>query len=208
MDTSDPTPNGFFEQWRLLAGIAALLALACAALLTLSPDASGARMVIRFTARTSLVLFCLAFCASAMARLWPGPLTRWQRRNRRMLGLSFATSHLLHAGAIVLFAALDPGGFHQATNLVTYINGGIAYLFIIAMAATSFRQSAAWIGPRAWSILHTCGTYYLWISFLIAFGKRFMLGPVYPLAVALLVAALAIRLAAHLHVARAGQVQG
>ena len=57
-------------------------------------------MVIRFTARTSLLLFCLAFSAAALARLWPNAWTRWQRRNRRYLGVTFAASHGIHAVAI------------------------------------------------------------------------------------------------------------
>ncbi len=60
-------------------------------------EVDGVRMVIRFTARTSLVLFCLAFSAAALARLWPNASTRWLRRNRRYLGVSFAASHAIHS---------------------------------------------------------------------------------------------------------------
>ena len=34
-------------------------------------EVEGVRMVVRFTARTSLLFFCLAFSAAALARLWP-----------------------------------------------------------------------------------------------------------------------------------------
>jgi hypothetical protein len=54
--------------------------------------------------------------AAAIAQLWPNAWTRWQRRNRRYLGATFAASHALHAIAIAAFAALDPPGFATATE--------------------------------------------------------------------------------------------
>ena len=135
-------------------------------------EVDGVRMVIRFTARTSLLFFCLAFSADALARLWPNAWTRWQRRNRRDLGVTFAASHGLHAIAIAAFATMDPAGFAAATNLASYVFGGIGYAFIIAMTATSFDRTAAAIGPRATRILHLSGGYYLWFQFMVSFGKR------------------------------------
>ena len=107
------------------------------------------------------MLFCLAFGAAALARLWPNAWTRWQRRNRRYLGLSFAASHAIHAVAIVVFAKMDPAGFVEATSPASYIFGGIGYAVIIAMSATSFDRTATLIGPRAWRTLHLVGGYYL-----------------------------------------------
>jgi sulfoxide reductase heme-binding subunit YedZ len=34
------------------------------------------------------------------------------------------------------------------------------------MTATSFDRTAAWIGPKAWRVLHTVGAYYIALSFL------------------------------------------
>src|SRR5436190_24368767 len=64
-------------------------------------DIEGLRAVIRATARASLLLFGLAYTASALHRLWPGAWTRWQRRNRRHLGVAFGAAHGVHAAAIV-----------------------------------------------------------------------------------------------------------
>src|SRR6195256_5960627 len=100
-------------------------------------EVDGVRMVIRFTARTSLLLFCLAFSAAALALMWPNAWTRWLRRNRRYLGVSFAASHGIHAVAIACFAVMDPTGYMGATSTASYIFGGIGYACIIAMAATS-----------------------------------------------------------------------
>src|SRR6266404_1769596 len=141
--------KNWFEGWRLFAVLTLVLIVLSIWIAGMRQfEVDGARMVIRFTARTSLLFFCLAFSAAALARLWPNAFTRWQRRNRRYLGVTFAASHALHAVAIVAFAQIDPSGFAAATNLASYIFGGIGYAFIIAMTATSFDATAAALGPR------------------------------------------------------------
>ncbi len=130
------------------------------------------RAVVRLTAQMSLFLFCTAFSASALARLWPNAFTRAVRNSRRQFGLAFAFSHGVHAIALVTFARISPSQFDQATDIGMFIFGGLAYLFIIVMAATSFDRTAAWLGPRAWRLLHTIGGYDIWLTFLVAEGKR------------------------------------
>lgn len=172
--------QGWFEGWRLLAALALSLIVLSLWIASMRQfEVEGVRMVIRFTARSSLLLFCLAFSAAALARLWPNAWTRWQRRNRRYLGLSFAASHAIHAVAIVVFAWMDPASFAEATSAVSYIFGGIGYACIIAMSATSFDRAAALIGPRAWRTLHLAGGYYLWFQFMVSFGKRVPAMPLY-----------------------------
>jgi sulfoxide reductase heme-binding subunit YedZ len=149
--------------------------------------------VIRFTARTSFILFCLAFSVAALYRLWPGAWTRWQRQNRRYLGVAFAVSHLIHALALVAFARLDPLLFHAGNGASMFVTGGIAYLFILLMAATSFDRSAAWLGPRAWRVLHVAGVHYIALSFLVAFGMRVPANLAYALPVAVLLALYLLR---------------
>ncbi len=177
-----PARQSWFEGWRLFAVLTLTLIVLCVGIAGMRQfEVDGIRMVIRFTARTSLLFFCLAFSAAALARLYPNAWTRWQRRNRRALGVTFAASHGLHAIAIGAFAAMDPAGFAAATNLGSYVFGGIGYAFIIAMTATSFDRTAAAIGPRAFRLLHLSGGYYLLIQFMIAFGKRIPEMPLYSL---------------------------
>jgi methionine sulfoxide reductase heme-binding subunit len=187
----------WFEGFRLLALLTVVLAALCVWIAGMRQfEVEGVRMVIRFTARTSLLLFCLAFSAAALARLVPNAFTRWQLRNRRYLGLTFVASHALHAGAILAFARMDPAGFAMATNLASYVFGGVGYAVIIAMAATSFDHTAALIGPRAWRLLHLVGGYYLLLQFMVSFGKRIPAMPLYSLFLIPLFAVLALRLIA------------
>src|SRR5438445_864648 len=189
--------QNWFEGWRLFALLSLTLALLCIWIASMRQfEVDGVRMVIRFTARTSLLLFCLAFSAAALARLWPNAWTQWLRRNRRYLGVTFAASHGLHALAIAGFATMDPVGYAAATSVASYIFGGIGYAFIIAMTATSFDRTAQALGPRAWRALHLTGGYYLLFQFMVSFGKRIPDMPLYALFLIPLLAVFALRMIA------------
>jgi sulfoxide reductase heme-binding subunit YedZ len=154
----------------------------------------GIRMVIRATARSSVVLFTAAFAASSLSRAWPSEPTRWMLANRRYLGVSFAVSHLAHFLALLALAGWSFRGMAAAAGPVVGVLGGIAYVFLAAMVATSFDRTAAWLGPRRWSTLHTVGMYWFWGVFFVSFAPRSVRSPLYlPFALALL-AALALRL--------------
>jgi sulfoxide reductase heme-binding subunit YedZ len=186
--------QGYLEGWYLFGALALVMTVLALWLASMRGfEVDGVRMVVRYTARSSLLLFCLAFSASALARLWPTPFTRWQLRNRRMLGLSFAYSHLVHAIAIMAFAVMAPPLFREATSFASFVFGGIGYGFIVAMAATSFDRMAMTIGARAWRILHATGAYYLWFQFMVSFGMRIPGMPNYAWFLLPPVAAMALR---------------
>jgi len=187
----------WFEGYRLLALLTLFLIALCLWLAGMRHfDTEGVRMVVRFTARSSLLLFCLAFSAAALARLWPNGWTRWQLRNRRQFGLAFAASHGLHALALVAFARLDPAAFATATSLASYLFGGIGYAIIVAMTVTSFDRTAAVLGPRGFRLLHLIGGYYLLAQFSVSFGMRIPGMPNYALFLIPLVATLVLRITA------------
>jgi sulfoxide reductase heme-binding subunit YedZ len=167
--------------------VAALLAVA-------GTGEPGIRLVIRATARSSVVLFTAAFVAAALQRAWPGTASRWMLANRRYLGVSFAVSHLAHLVAIVALSGWSLERAVAAAGPAAIILGGIAYVFVAAMTATSFDRTAAWLGPRAWSRLHTTGVYVLWTVFFASFAPRIAESALYwPFALGLL-AALVLRL--------------
>jgi DMSO/TMAO reductase YedYZ heme-binding membrane subunit len=185
----------WFHGWRLTALITLLLSLITLGIVGAHDfSVDGIRMAIRATARTSLLLFLPVFAASALIRLQPSDATRWLYRNRRYLGVSFAASHILHAFAIIGFATIAPDLFQSMTNTGTLITGGLAYLFILAMAATSFNGAVRWLGQRNWRALHWCGSWYIAISFIITNARRTPGMPLYWLAVMLTTVVIALRL--------------
>jgi methionine sulfoxide reductase heme-binding subunit len=189
--------QNWYEGWRLFAVLTLTLIALCVWIAAMRQfEVEGIRLVVRFTARTSLLFFCLAFGAAALAGIWPNAWTRWQRRNRRYLGVTFAASHGLHAIAIAAFAAMDPLGYAVATNFASYVFGGIGYAFIVAMTATSFDRTASAIGPRAWRMQHLTGGYYLLAQFAVSFGKRIPEMPLYALFLVPLLAVFTLRMVA------------
>jgi methionine sulfoxide reductase heme-binding subunit len=190
------------QRWRLVAAISVLLAITAVGVVLVDPGVPGIRSVIRLTARTSLLLFLLTFTASAAWRRWPGAWTRWQLANRRYLGLSFAASQGFQLVAIIAFAQLARAQFDQASDPSTRFVGEIGYVFIVAMTVTSFDASAAWLGRRAWKILHTTGAWYLWLVFLLSYVSRAVHDAHYWIGVAVVLCALAVRVLPRRHLQR------
>jgi hypothetical protein len=192
-----------------LVGLSALilLAMSAAILAIAGTGEDGLRLLIRATARTSVILFGFAFAASSLRRLWPTPETGWLLRQRRYVGLSFAVSHFLHLAAIGALSLLLGDGFEVTP--VTKIFGGGAYVMLTLMVATSFDRSAAWLGPRRWRLLHKTGMYWLWIVFANSYLARAVMAvamgsesPLYLLPALWVLAMLGVRIAAWLRARR------
>jgi sulfoxide reductase heme-binding subunit YedZ len=187
--------RGWLEGWSLtLVATISVAAIVAGIVVAGSAGAEAIELAIRTTARTSFALFLAAFTASALHRLWPSRITKWQRRNRRYLGVGFAASHLIHAATIIALVVMYPAAF--ATAAPALIPGLVGYVLLLAMTATSFDRTAGWIGPRAWKVLHTVGSLYLWGAFFQAFLRRALHMPAYWVAVALAVGAIALRVIA------------
>lgn len=193
--TQSRAPAAPVQGFGLFFSITAALALATVAVLIAVPDrVEAVRLVIRSTARISLALFLAAFLASTLARRWPSGSTRWLVSNRRWLGLGFAFSHLIHAVAIIALVRLDPQLFWTLSNPVSVAGGSICYLFIAAMAATSFDRMVQWIGPGNWAKLHTTGGWIVWLVFVISNAKRIPGSAWYAVPSAVLITAALLRL--------------
>jgi methionine sulfoxide reductase heme-binding subunit len=193
--------------WPIVA-FAAVVVLLCSLGMWLIGDdpVQQARGVIRVTARTSVILFLMAFTAAALWQFWPNAWTRWQRQNRRYLGVSFAFSHAVHLVAILTLFRLAPAELTEGGGmLVTVIFGGLAYVFIAAMTLTSFDRTAAAIGPRAWKVLHTVGSYYIWLIFLNSYVSRAVMDWAYMPIALVVVGALILRIVAAVARSRARQ---
>jgi methionine sulfoxide reductase heme-binding subunit len=163
-------------------------------MITLPPDVDDIRLLIRITARSSMLLFVLAFTASAVATLWPSSRSQWMLRHRRQLGLMFFGSHVLHAlaiGALAIWAA--PELFAQLTPLPSRVLGGAGYVALIAMAATSNDRAVAWLGRARWQQLHSWGAHLIWLVFVMSCIKRIPLQPVYTAPLLVLLAAMGLR---------------
>ncbi|HVP31552.1 MAG TPA: hypothetical protein VMW35_20580 [Myxococcota bacterium] len=186
---SVPTASGASRSAPTIRLALAAAALACTAVaigLALGADSAERwRLAARYTARLSFLVFVPVFAASAWHRLSPGAASRWLMRRRRSLGLSFATSHTVHLGALTM-ANLVAGTMPNATTLV---GGGGAYGMLYLLAATSNDAAVRRLGARRWQRLHRTGVYWLWFVFTFSYagrvaGGRLELAPLLALALA------------------------
>jgi hypothetical protein len=140
---------------------ALLLALFAGLVATHGTDVDALGVLTRATARISFVVFMAVYVASPLRHFVKNAASAWLLRNRRPLGVSFAVAHGLHLVAIVWLASAAGEDFELLA--VTLLAGGLAYLFIAAMAATSNDRAVAALGRRRWRLLHRAGIHYLWI---------------------------------------------
>lgn len=150
--------------------VVAAIVVAVETVITLSiagTDVDGLATALRVTARSTFVLFLMAFAASASVTLWGSQWAKWLLRNRKHLGLSAALSHGVHAILIVWNAVerdLNPvTRFFQAA-----LPGYIAFL---VLAITSIKSVRSGIGARRWKRLHRGGMYIIWIVFVNAYVR-------------------------------------
>jgi len=131
----------------------------------------GVRQQIRWSARISFTLFCMAFGAAGIHFYFKNSLSWWLRMNRRFLGISFAIVHLLHLGFIFLLQLSFHPVFDNAATM-SLLAGGGAYFFVVVMALTSFEVFANLLSKRHWKLIHTLGGYWIWAVFLSTYLKR------------------------------------
>jgi sulfoxide reductase heme-binding subunit YedZ len=181
--------------WKLTIVISAgLLVMFALQLAYYGIDEDGLRVVVRATARTSVLLFAMAFGASSSRTFWRSDITKWMLANRRYIGVSYAVSHFIHATALV---ALYPTSvaFREELSVVTLAGGGLAYAFTLAMAVTSNDAAVAALGRSRWRLLHTIGGWYIWAIFAQSYIGRAVTLPEYIPAAAFIFGVAGIRLA-------------
>lgn len=148
-----------------IGGAGALLAIALG-MIAHGTGTEGWSAATRWTARWSVIPFALTFAASGLLPRVRGTF-RDLLRNRRGLGLSFALAHGIHAIAITtLFILLD-----ERPATATLIGGGLAYAFILAMAATSTNAAQRAMGVW-WKRLHRTGIWYVFLIFARSYALR------------------------------------
>lgn len=149
----------------LAAAFLIALVSAIAVLLIFGLGERGTVIALRITARWSFLLFWLAYCGSALAKLLGNRFVGFSRRGRDF-GLAFASAQLVHVGLIVWLIYLTPksGG-------MIFFWVGIFCTYLLALLSLPQLHNA--LGPRAWSTVQTAALEYI----ALAFAADFILGP-------------------------------
>lgn len=141
--------------------IAATLISVAGAILSVGNYTGALSYVMKPTAHVAFGFFFIAFTASSFNKLAPGAYSKWAMRNRRYVGLSFASVHFIHAGLVL--SNLEFTGESRA--FFELAGGGFAYLLLLLMALTSNNASIKKLGAKNWRRLHLIGSWYIWIIF-------------------------------------------
>ena len=185
--------------WALTGWISlALLVMTALVLAGAGTGEPGVRMLIRATARSSAVLFLVSFVARPLRQFWRTDATAFAIKNRRYFGVSMAVSHFIHASAIGRLIAGFPAAYELKAQTVVF--GGLGFVFVAAMAATSSDAAFKKLGRARWTLLHRTGVWYLWFIFAFTFLPKpggSVWDPLHALAVAAFVAAPLVRAAAY-----------
>jgi len=155
----------------------ALLLMVALVLITRGFGEPGVREVVRWTARTSLIFFCLSFAA------WGLSASAWPSRHRPGLLASLALSHGLHLLAIAALTWHTSGANVAERGALLRLAGGMLAYAVIFVSA--WRPGGGW---ARW------GSFWVWTVFLVSYLPRAIASPVpFGLAVVLLAVAMVIR---------------
>lgn len=162
----------------MVKAVAALLLVGVPVLLAIHGTGEpGVREVVRWTARVSFCLFLAALASDGLR----GSFVGWRRFPELLRAL--ALNHSVHAVAVFALAARTDGrNLLERSAPIDVLGGALAYVFIF------------WGALRPWSRATSAGLVWVWGVFMVSYGVRALRMPVpFALAVALLVAAMAVR---------------
>ncbi len=153
--------NGWNLFWLITGPISAVMAFSM--MRADLSSAEGVSSMIQLSVRCAIPWLYLTFAASSVQILFPGLLSRWLLRNRKIMGLCFAAAMGWQLLFIVWLVSVHRGYYVEEVYVLRdAIEGVIGYLFLMAMTLTSFRSGRKLLQPKRWRLLHKSGMYFLW----------------------------------------------
>ena len=150
------------RNWFVFLGAVAITALTSVLYFTAAGVSDETiRVTLRSSAHASFITLLVVFVARPLRQLRPTPLTASLLSNRRLLGIAFAGIHTAHLGLILLRDRLTAD---YCFSVIENALGGVIYLLIFLLFATSFDGPARALGPRNWRILHKLGLYAIFVA--------------------------------------------
>lgn len=157
--------NKAINGWWLFA-IISLPMSAWVILEVLATDLSGGAGIsemIGFSVRLAVPFIYLAMAASSFQVLFPGEFGRWWLRNRRYIGLSFATGMAWQGLFIFIMSTVYRGYYAEEVYYFRdELEGSVGYIFLAAMVVTSFNLTRRKLDSKQWKVIQKGGIYFLW----------------------------------------------
>ena len=154
--------NGWNLFWLITTPISAVMVIAMTRVNLSSAEAISS--MIQLAVRCAVPWLFVAFAASSLQTVFPGSFSRWLLRNRKFIGLCFATAMAWQLTFILWLVGIHTEYYVQDVYVLSdAVEGVIGYTLLIAMVLTSFRFGRSRLTSRQWKLLHTTGIYWLWI---------------------------------------------
>lgn len=164
-DLNEILKRGTLNKWGLFWLISGPISLAMVIAMTTRDLASapGVSSMIQLSVRCAVPWLYIAFAASSIQTLFPGPFSRWLLRNRKYIGMCFAAA-MAWQGFFILWLVTGHTDYfvNQVYVLRDAIEGVVGYAFLFAMTVTSFPRGRKLLKPRQWRLLHLSGIYFMW----------------------------------------------
>ena len=132
----------------------------------LSTDLSqgeGISSMIGYSVRFAIPFIFLAIGASSAYIVFPNPITAWLARNRRYIGLCFATAMFWQAVFIFTMTTFFRSFyFEDVYYFRDELEGSVGYVFLVGMVITSFAFSRKRLSTQQWKYVQKGGVYFLW----------------------------------------------
>lgn len=126
------------------------------------------RLLLRASARVSLVFFVAAFVGRAAYTLWPSSMSGWLERNVNRFILALGASHTVHLVAIVALAFTIGHRFVEETGWTGIILGGIVYLLLYGLVLQALAPTRNF-GTISSARFHSIAMHVIWFVFAFAF---------------------------------------
>jgi len=123
----------------------------------------GVSAMIQFSVRWAVPFIYLAAAASSVQILFSGTLPKWLARNRKYIGMCFATAMTWQGLFIYIMSNTYRDYYFQDVFLLRdELEGSVGYIFLAAMVVTSFSFVRKHLNSTQWKLIHKSGIYFLW----------------------------------------------
>ncbi|MEH6549651.1 MAG: hypothetical protein V7711_09280 [Pseudomonadales bacterium] len=123
----------------------------------------GISSMIGYSVRFAIPFIFLAMSASSVYTLFPGAFTAWWLRNRKYIGLCFATAMFWQGVFIFTLSTFFRGYyFEEVYYFRDELEGSVGYVFLLGMVITSFGFARKRLDLQQWKSIQKGGVYFLW----------------------------------------------
>ena len=157
--------NKAINKWRLywLVSIPMSTAMVIAMMGADMSTGPGVSTMIQFSVRWAVPFIYLVVAASSVQILFPGPFPKWWLRNRKYIGMCFATAMAWQGLFIFIMSTFFREYYFEDVYLLRdELEGSIGYIFLPAMVVTSFHFGRKHLNLKQWKLIHKSGIYFLW----------------------------------------------